>query len=296
MSDLFGEVVVWDIVSDAVSYTAVLDALDQAGLDPSIATELSPRAAFTRACKHLKANRTIDKLKSKGGVISFQFTRKAMVGEEFEFEREARVELDCDTGEIKCDEAPELAEKATELLAFAKETRTASDITRLVQKMFATHADLYPINPKKGVAYFCPSAHRDFTAKVEAFMGQFGGKLWRYPILQGTEEGNRSVRDAVASGLQVMLDELNEAVESWGANTKDATMEKVQARYRLVSTKIDAYATYLLGAQEQLMQRVEESKSRLVDRMIEIEAGKDAKALVGEVSAGEVLADEAVAI
>jgi hypothetical protein len=274
MSDLLGEVVVWDMASAEVPYSTVVDALDESGLDVSLATELSPRAAFSRACKHLKENRTIDKLKSKGGVISFQFTKKALVGEEFEFEREARVELDCDTGEIKCDEAPELAEKATELLAFAKQTRTSSDITRLVQKMFATHADLYPINPKKGVAYFCPSAHRDFTAKVEDFMGKFGGKLWRYPVPKGTDEGNRSVRDAVASGLQTMLEELNEAVEGWDENTRGATMEKVQERYRVVSGKIDAYATYLLGAQEELMQRVEASKSRLVDRMIEIETKK----------------------
>lgn len=273
-TDLLGEVVVWEMPSSEVSHAAVIDALDQAGLDPDSAPDLSHRAAFTRACKHLKENRTIDKLKSKGGVMSFQFTRKALVGEEFEFEREARVEVDCDSGEITCDESPELATKAEELLAFAKEMRTSSDITKLVQRMFSTHADLCPINPHKGVAYFVPEVHRQFTTKVEHFLQQFGGRLWRWPIPKGTESGNRSVRDAVAGGLETMLGELNEAVEGWDESTKGATMEKVQERYRLVAGKVDAYAGYLFGAQEELLKQVEASKARLVDRMIEIETKK----------------------
>jgi len=273
-TDLLGEVVVWDMAATEVPYPTVVAAMEHAGLDSALATDLSYRAAFTRACKQLKANRTIDKLKSKGGVMSFQFTKKALVGEEFEFEREARVELDCDTGEIKCDESPELAERAEELLSFARQQRTSSDITKLVQKMFSTHADLCPINPRKGVAYFVPEVHREFTAKVESFLSAFGGKLWRWPIPKGTEEGNRSVRDAVANGLQTLLEELNEVVEGWDENTRDATMEKIQGQYQLVAGKVDAYATYLFGAHEDLLKRVEASKSRLVDRMIEIETKK----------------------
>ncbi len=269
-AELLGEIVTWDIRSTEVSHHHVRDCLVKAGLDPDAAKEMSTKQAFTRACKHLKENRTIDKIKSKSGVISFQFTRKVLEGDEIEFDRECRVEVDTDSGVVRCDEKPELATQAQGLLAHAMQTRNASDITRLIQDLFKSHADLYPINPQKGVAYFVPAAHQDFVEQVRQFVTSLGGCLWPFPVPKGTEQGNASVRDAVSMGLGTLLNELTEAVEGWDDNTRNTTMDKVQAKYDEVTAKVDAYAEYLLGAQEGLLDQLKAAKARMVDRIIEL--------------------------
>lgn len=281
-SELLGEIVTWDIRSTEVSYEHVRDCLTKAGLDPDSAKEMSTKQAFTRACKHLKENRTIDKIKSKAGVIFFQFTRKVLEGDEIEFDRECRVEVDTDTGQVSCYEKPYLAQQAQELLNHAMQTRNASDITRLIQDLFKSHADLYPINPQKGVAYFVPAAHQDFVEKVRLFVTSLGGCLWPFPVPKGTEQGNASVRDAVSTGLSTLLHELNEAVDGWDDSTRESTMEKVQARYEQVSAKVDAYAEYLLGAQEGLLEQLEAAKARMVDRIIELTEDGEEGALAGD--------------
>lgn len=268
-SELLGEIVSWDMYGRELSYAEVQDALRVAGLDPDFASELSTRSAFTRACKHLKDNRQIDKVKSKSGLITFQFTKKVLDGEEFEFDRECRVEVDTDSGEVRCDEKPDLAQQAQELLNHSMQTRNASDITRIIQNLFRSQADLYAIN-RKGAAYFCPEKFRPFTAQVEQFVKAMGGQISRFPVPKGTDHGNASVRDAVSMGLGSLLAELNEAVEGWDDNTRETTMQKVQARYDEVTAKVDAYAEYLLGAQEGLLEQLQAAKARMVDRIIEL--------------------------
>lgn len=272
--DLLGEIVSWDMYGRELSYAEVQDALRVAGLDPEFASELSTRSAFTRACKHLKDNRQIDKVKSKAGMITFQFTKKVLDGEEYEFDRECRVEVDTDSGQVSCDEKPELAKQAQELLNHAMQTRNASDVTRIIQNLFRSQADLYAIN-RKGAAYFCPEKFRPFTAQVEQFVKAMGGQISRFPVPKGTDHGNASVRDAVSMGLGTLLAELDEAVEGWDEKTRESTMEKVQAKYDQVAMKVDAYAEYLLGAQEGLREKLNAAKGRLVDRIFELTADED---------------------
>lgn len=286
-NELLGEIVSWDMYGRELSYAEVQDALRVAGLDPDFAAELSTRSAFTRACKHLKDNRQIDKVKSKAGMITFQFTKKVLDGEEYEFDRECRVEVDTDTGKVSCDEKPDLAQQAQELLNHAMQTRNASDITRIIQSLFRSQADLYAIN-RKGAAYFCPEKFRPFTAQVEQFVRAMGGQISRFPVPMGTEHGNASVRDAVSTGLSTLLGELNEAVDGWDDKTRESTMEKVQARYEQVSAKVDAYAEYLLGAQEGLMEQLEAAKARMVDRIMELTDDDAEEAPAGEATESAV--------
>lgn len=268
-TELLGEVISWDMLGNEVSLHIIQDALTDAGLDPDAAKELTTQGAFSRACKHLKENRTIDKIKSDHGVLSFQFTKKHLEGEQLEFSRECTVKVDIDTGAITCDERPELATEAKRLLDYAMQTRSTQDITRLVQTLFKNHADLYSIN-RRGIAYFVPEAHREFTAKVDKFLGAVGGKLSRFPVPKGTAEGNASVRDAVSQGLSQMLKELNSSVEEWDDTTRESTMGKVQERYEAISLKVDAYSEYLLGAHEGLKEKLDAAKKRMVDRICKL--------------------------
>ena len=72
--------------------------------------------------------------------------------------------LDKRTGRVTCD-LPGLATLAQEHLDRAIEARTRSDVTRVIQKLFERHADLFAIRPQGG-CYFVPARHGNFVDKV----------------------------------------------------------------------------------------------------------------------------------
>lgn len=277
MSELLGEVVTWDLKSTEVSFHNVCDSLRQAGLDPDAAQELSPKSAFGRACKELKKERAIDKLEFEGGVIRFQFTKKHLdnAAKKVNYDYECVLSLDTDTGVVTCTENEELAKTTQQLLDFAIQTRNAQDVTRLVQKMFQNHADLFAINPRKGVAYFVPEVHREFTTKIDTFLHHLGGGLSRFPVPKGTEQGNASVRDAVQSGLAGLLAELNDAVQAWDDTTRKGTFDKATERWQIIKHKVDAYAEYLGAEQAGLLEKLMAAKQELAAKISQLHPVED---------------------
>ena len=268
-TELFGEVISWDMSGVTITHGEVRQALLAAGLDPDESPDLTNQQAFGRACKDLKKERSIDKLDiGPGQIAKFQLTKKnrnAGTGT-IDFDYEAVVELDCNTGVVSCPESAEIEKTATELLAFAMQMRNAQDVTRLVQRLFKKNADLFPLN-SKGCAYFTPIQHREFTEKIELFLESLGGKLQRFPVPRGTEQGNASVKDAVQGGLAAMVDELNQVVANWDETTRKATMEKAFERYEKVAVKIDAYATYLEYEQDNLKKKLDAAKAELAQKI-----------------------------
>src|SRR5207245_1104891 len=70
---IHGEIITWHMRGLEVSYQAVLDALDAAGLPKSVARERLPRNAFARAARTLSENRIIRKLDEDETDLMFQF-------------------------------------------------------------------------------------------------------------------------------------------------------------------------------------------------------------------------------
>lgn len=275
-SQLLGEVVTWDLQQADVTHANVQDALRSAGLDPAAAAELSPRSAFSRACKDLKKERAIDKLSvDTKGLARFQFTKKHLRDRQIEYDFECFVELDCDTGAITCASDSALEKMAQDLFATAMQMRNAQDVTRLVQRLFQEHAELFPINPRKGVAYFVPERHRDFTAKVDAFLAACGGCLARFPVPNGTPQGNASVKDAVQAGLSSLISELNATVAGWADTTRQSTMTKAAEKYQTIEFKISAYAEYLGSEQEKLNEKLAEARQELKRKVLELKPETD---------------------
>lgn len=269
---LLGEVVTWDVETAEVSFTDLRQALVDAGLGDDCAKELTPRSAFNRACRDLKENRAIDKVESAGGKTKFQFTSKALDGGKVDYQYECAVYLENDTGTITCPESSELETQARDLFEEALRKRNAQDVTRLVQGMFMTHADLIPINPKKGVAYFVPQRFKEFTSKVDDFLRRIGGSLSRFPVPSGTAEGNASVKEAVQANLATVLAELDASVDQWDDKTRPKTIEKIQAEFEKVNYKVEAYAEYLSTEQEGLLVKLGEAKKRLAEKVLSLHA------------------------
>lgn len=274
-SDLLGEVVTWDMGSAEVTYFQVKQALINAGLDPEDAKDLRATTCFSRAIKELKKGRVIEKLERNGDVLTFQFSQKHLdeYSKVMEYPYEAKVTLDLASGSIDCPESREIEQHARTMFAHAQGHRVTSDITRLVQNMFAKHADLYALN-SKGCAYFTPAVHREFSAKVERFMDELGGKLRRYPVPKGTPEGNRSVKEAIEVGLGEMLDELRLAVDAWETNTRNDTMLRAVDRWKQISHKVEAYGEYLEDRQSTLLGALQAAKAEMVAKTQQIENEK----------------------
>jgi hypothetical protein len=276
---LLGEIVTWDMAAQEIPLATVRRALDDAGLPPDSLGDLRTETAFQRAIKELKAGRTIDKIKvdKKSGVIQFQFTRKALdEGRlQIDFDYEATATLDTATGDITCPGSWQIENHARTMFQHAIDHRQTSDITRLVQRLFINHADLFAINPKKGVAYFVPEAFRGFTAQMEDFLNALGGQLLRFPVPKGTEAGNRSVRDSVEAGLLALSEELQEAVDSWGESTRGATMEHAIEKWQIIKHKAEAYSEYLGDRQASLLATLADQRRRLAAKVAEVTTLKE---------------------
>lgn len=239
---LLGEVITWN-VTGAVAYADLVAAIKSAGLDESVARELAPRHAFTRACKQLSDERIIRQTDDDGATITFQFTRESKVGDQYEYAIETMLTLDKKTGKVAC-EIGALEEKAQVALDKCIEVRTAGDVTTCIQKLFDRNADLFRIRPQGG-AYFVPERFRGFLEQIQVFMTAVNGTLLRFPIPVGTPHGDRSVRDAVADGLNDAIAEHRAAVAEFGSDTRDATFERAAEKIRETRYKVETYAEYL---------------------------------------------------
>ncbi len=240
-----GEVIAWKCAG--TTQAGLVAALKAAGLDASIARELAPRNAFSRALKKLDDNRVIRQTAEDARSIQFQFTRESKVGGEFQYALETVLVLDKHTGRIDCPH-DQLAEAAREELDKATEARTASDVTKLVQDIIERNGDLFAIRPQGG-CYFVPQRHAGLIDQVQVFLGGINGSVVRFAVSQGNPETERSVRDSVAAGLASLIAEHEAAVEDFGTDTRPDTIKRAAEKIRTARFKVEAYAA-LLGDQK----------------------------------------------
>jgi hypothetical protein len=201
-------------------------------------------------------------------VDAVQLTKKESAGDHIDFSYETTIKFDPVTGSFDCADT-EIAGETTAAYIHHRGRRTASDITRMVQRMFKNHAELYPINPRKGVAYFVPAKHADFTKKVEAFLKDVGGSLPRFPIPTGTTEGNANVASAISGGLSELIDELNAKVLEFNESTRGKTKESALQRIQEIQYKITAYDEFLADTKSALAKKLDDAKARLFATMAE---------------------------
>jgi hypothetical protein len=265
---LLGEVLAWACPGVSVTHSALVRALEDAELDPGVARELAPRHAFSRACRKLSDQRIIRPVAEDATSIKFQFTSESRREDRIEYTLETMLTLDKQTGTVSC-ELPGLATLAQEELDRCIAARTGSDITRVVQKLFERQADLFPIRPAGG-CYFVPVRHCAFVDKVQDLLNRVGGRLLRFPVPAGTEEGDRSVTQAVADGLAAVVAEHRAAVAQFGTDTRDHTLERAAEKIRLSKYKLAAYSEYLAGERERLDRAVAEAEAELREKVAQI--------------------------
>jgi hypothetical protein len=271
---LLGEVISWTCSGVAISHLDLITALRDAGLDESVARELAPRHAFARACRKLARERIIRQVSEDGKAIVFQFTSEKKEDDRFTYELETLLTLEKSTGKVTCP-LPGLATLAQEELDRCIAARTGGDVTRIVQRLFERKADLFPIRPKGG-AYFVPQEHAGFVDRAQQFLGKLNGQMLRFPIPAGTSHGDRSVKDAVASGLASLIAEHDAAVETFGEDTRPDTLERAAERIKLTRHKISAYAAYLADERDRLDRELARAAGKLREKVAELASAREA--------------------
>jgi hypothetical protein len=267
---LLGEIICWTCSGASVRHPDLIAALTDAGLDESVARELAPKHAFTRACKRLSDRRIIRQVAEDARYVRFQFTAECRDGDHYAYELETMLTLDKETGEVSC-ELPGLATLAQEELDRCIAQRTGADLTRVVQKLFERHADLFPVRPQGG-AYFCPIAHAGFVDKVQLMLGRLNGQLLRFPVPAGLPEGDRSVKEAVAAGLTALIEEHRKAVASFGEDTREDTLKRAAEKIRATRLKVEGYAELLAGEKDRLDRAVADAQAALRAKVVELAA------------------------
>lgn len=270
-STLLGEIVTWSITGNEVRVSDVNNALLHAELPTNSMPDLAKDKCFGRAIRKMEGDRLIRLLKSSDErEVIFQLTKIVDLESRVDFCFEAIVTMQLRSGDIHCiDKA--IKHRAEKLLTEAEEVRTSPDISRCVQRLFAKHADLFPINPQKGVAYFVPAEHLNFVAKCEKFLRRLGGSFYRFPVPVGDRVGRMSVKDSVEAGMKSMLATLEEAIDGWDKDTRDSTKERAWAKVEALLLKQEAYADYLGDAQASTKQGLARIKKKILLGKEEIE-------------------------
>lgn len=98
--------------------------------------------------------------------------------------------------------------------------------------------------------------HTGFIDQAQAFLGRLNGRMQRFPVPAGTPEGDRSVKESVATGLAALITEHQQAIERFGEDTRESTLERAAEHIRQTRFKVEAYADYLA-----------EEKARLEDQL-----------------------------
>ncbi len=112
---LLGDILSWSCAGLTVKQHALVEALRDSDLDESVARELLPRHAFSRACRKLAKQRIIRPIFEDRVSITFQFTQESKAGDRFEYILETLLTLDKESGQVHCD-LPGLAAMAQEQL------------------------------------------------------------------------------------------------------------------------------------------------------------------------------------
>lgn len=244
-TQVHGEIVSWDVAPKSrIPYTTLVESLKAAGLDAAVARKMSPRDAFARAASYLSDQDLIRKIDETAAFIRFQFTAEAKSSGRLEYEYKATLTLCKATGEVSCEESPELADKARKAIETEANFRYCNDITRITQRLFEQNADLFPVRASGG-CYFVPAVFSEFCGKIEAFLTGVNGSLRRFPVPAGTRHGDQSVSASVTEGLERLVDEHTRAVDGFDETTRDSTLEKQVTAINNTRFKLESYAEFL---------------------------------------------------
>ncbi len=206
--------------------------------------------------------------------MTFQFTRETKQADEFKYDKECHVILGKSDGRISCPDAT-LAAQAQVLLDECVVMRTSTDLGQIVQRFFTGQAHLVPVR-KQGGAYIVPGDKAEFLDRVQGFIKTLGGEMPRYPIMAGTEAGDKSIQESMKAWIKGFIADHKRAIEAFDGDTRHATMERRVEKIRETKFTVEANAEYLKDLADGLLAELGQLQEELVKK-VEAMAESDEK-------------------
>lgn len=268
MSTPVGFIVSWKVPA-TVELETLREALSGAGLAAhDLAPDLKPAQLVARSAgfiAKLTSDSSARKLARPVSHTARQITREEMSDDKLMYTREASIELAPSGHTLQCDD-PELAKMLPETTKTVHATRTASDVTRIVQKIVEeAGSDLIPVRAQGG-AYFVPSGHGIIT-RVAKFLEAVGGELSTFACTlgHGTDE---SVSLTISEYLIKQIEELQESIDALNEKgIRSDVKNRRLSRVAELKEKIGTYASLLTTGTEKLREELERAELTLLAKL-----------------------------
>jgi hypothetical protein len=214
-----------------------------------LAPDLQPRSLVSRSAAMIAkstSSRDVKRLARPIAPKARQITREASSGDTLTYSKEASIFYDDTTSKIASKEI--LNETLEEAAKTVDETRTASDVTRVLQRIVENAGtDLIPVR-EQGGAYFLP-AGSDVIAQMATVLEAIGGTLAQFACTIG-HGSDSSVANVITDYMLKQIAELKTAVDELNeTGIRSDVKTRRLARVAELRERISAYTT-LIGAQE----------------------------------------------
>jgi hypothetical protein len=244
MNTAAGYIVSWHVPA-TVELSGLRTALVQAGLPPDMAPDLKPGSLVARASSYIaRATSVKDARKLSRPVThaSRQITREEIDPlANLTYTKEAEIHFDDATGKLASSE-PSVSATLDDTTAHITETRTASDVTRTVQRAVEmAGSDLIPVRDQGG-AYFIPAGHA-VISQVGELLEAIGGELSTFACTLG-HGSDESIANVITDYMLKQIGELKTSIDE--LNEKGIRSDVKSRRLTRVAElreRISAYAT-----------------------------------------------------
>lgn len=253
-------------VPTTVDLAQLRTGLTLAGLSTDLAPDLRPASLVSRASGFIArstSGKHARKLSRPTGHAARQITREESIGDELHYSREMALGLGVDGKTLVCDnpmiDTPNVALTITT-------TRTASDVTRVIQQIVeAAGADLIPVR-EQGGAYFVPSGH-GLIGQVDTVLQAIGGELSRFAVTLG-HGSDASVANTITDYMLKQIADLKESVDELNeAGIRSDVKSRRLTRVAELRERVAAYAGLVTTQGVKLTEAIDKAEAVLLAKL-----------------------------
>lgn len=268
MDTPIGFIVSWKVPA-IIALADLRTGLVAANVDPDLAPDLRPASLVARSASFIAKSTSVKdakKLARPTDAKSRQITREdrdAAGG--LTYTREAGIAFDDATGKLTSDDLV-IGQHIDETQRHITDTRTASDVTRIIQRIVeAAGSDLIPVR-EQGGAYFIPQGH-DVIARVNTVLVAIGGELATFACTIG-HGSEASVSNVITEYMLRQIAELQESVVE--LNEKGIRADVKSRRLTRVAElreRVGAYASLVTTQGAKLTEAINVAEATLLAKL-----------------------------
>ncbi|HTJ62120.1 MAG TPA: hypothetical protein VL333_13095 [Candidatus Saccharimonadales bacterium] len=263
-----GFIVSWSVPA-TVKLNDLRNGIIAAGLDPDLAPDLRPASRVARSASYIAKTTSAKDVKKLARPVAHttrQITREDHAASgSLTYTREAAIDFDDIANRLTTDD-PALRQAVADADQLVIETRTASDVTRILQRVVSgAGSDLIPVRDQGG-AYFIPSG-QGVIGQMASILDEIGGSLSRFACTIG-HGSDESIANTITDYMLKQIGELKEAIDE--LNEKGIRSDVKSRRLTRVAElreRVGAYAT-LVGAQAaKLTEAIDTAEATLLAKL-----------------------------